>query len=251
MSRHGLAICAASSAFAALTGAIALRVDGEAFAHGKLAVVKIEGSVNRNAPAVVAAIAKYDSDPYRVTEWAGDHYPSYTSAYRMFNVCTPGVSDVQPWQGVTGLPPTFRYDASKDALTSITFKSEPFDYCDLMGTTTETLRAELSVGAGARERHEQVGDTIIYTDGLREILARYMRPKNAARYVDKTIVVQNVGNLCPDGRRSVAYVQVTLRRRFRGNVHETFQHLNLASDVGNGGYTYSTSWSTDAKDVCK
>ena len=230
----------------AFMGAVEPLASAEPYTARKASPVEhIQGAINTNNPAYASALASYQSDPYRTEEWAGDQYPSATDIFPMFVECSPGVRDMYG-------DPSFKYEKSTQVL-NVSFISGPPRYCDLMGTTTEDITVQEKVRQHGHEVYKQIGEKIVYEDGLREALAWYMPPVDAKSYFQKTLPVPDIGNLCPRGEHSTADIRVDIFRDFSGNPNETFQHRSLAGfgTTPEKLYDGSTSFTTQFKNVCK
>lgn len=268
----------AAGALAFGGGMAAEMVEAAPASGAKARVTRVANQPPVHDAAYSDAMQQYQNDPLRTTPWAGDTYkegdpkPNLQAYSPMFYDCSPGTMDAPPFpmvyllDGKTHFKPTFSYNRQSGALR-LRFFSGPPQYCDLMGKTTERFTA-YRVGS---HTSRQIGRTVIYEDGVREALSRYLPswrstsfwPSGAARrFFQKTVTIPGVGNLCRPGANTTGGTVVRIKdeRSFKGDPNETFQHLSQAGAERPAGKVIQTpngpvfngrySWVTLDKNVC-
>jgi hypothetical protein len=182
--------------------------------------VTVQAPVNTQDPAYPAALKQFLTDPYRTSEWAGDKYD-----LNMQLVC--GIQ----WHNQDPVIRA-RYDRARGTLvvTVDEFYTDP--YCDLMGTSTKQIFAEVQK-RGSRAG-KQVGHSVVHVDGMREMLAWYYQMPE--RYARQKATISGVGDLCRYGKRSRKRVVIRLVARFAADQTQTFQSMYGPVFSGSKGF---------------
>ncbi len=209
--------------------------DGKAIVTDCPVAIPTAAGVNTKDPSYKRAIKKYLADPFRSGEkWVGDQ-----GRYSMFGACPRQTLHQDPRL-------VFGYNAKKRAVSVGFDGGQYFQYCDIVGKYTE--RVSTQIKRPGAHRFKQLGNSVLHTDGLREVLV--YNYGLSEKYQRNWTRIRGTSNLCKNGQNRNAEVRVKIHEKFTGDQSQTFEHA-FRSNNGRGIQSSSVLLFSRSKNICK